>query len=195
MIYLDSFISSLRLTWFRRRLITQNKYFTNILNRYPIIFECYKYGSQFITERKLTNINNYFWKDILITFKTFIDLVKPSNFKELMNITPWGNRNIKVGGTSVFYKTWIYNGIMFIRDLIGTNGQLLSYEEFRSRYALRTNFLDFHGLISSLRDYINKFNFHEILERGACPVQPLPLSTILKTKKATEIFVNLISRI
>ena len=183
MIDLDSFISSLRLTWFRRMLTTPNKYFTKILNRYPIILECFKYGSQFITERKLTNINNNFWKDILITFKTFIDLVKPSNFNELMNIPLWGNKNIKVGGTSVFYKTWIDNGIMFIRDLISTNGQLLSYEEFRRRYQLRTNFLDFHGLISSLRDYINKFNFHEILERGFCPVQPLPLSIILKNKK------------
>ena len=36
--------------------------------------------------------------------------------------------------------------------------------------------LDFHVLISSLRDYINKFNFHDILERGDCPVQPLPLT-------------------
>ena len=63
---LDSFISSLRLTWFRRMLTTPNKYFTNILNRYPIILECFKYGSQFITERKLTNINNNFWKDILL---------------------------------------------------------------------------------------------------------------------------------
>ena len=80
----------------------------------------------------------------------------------------------------MFYKTWIDNGIMLIRDLISTNGQLLSYEEFRGRYELRTNFLDFHGLISSLRDYINKFNFHEILERGFCPVQPLPLGIILK---------------
>ena len=106
-------------------LTTPNKSFRNILNRYmyPIILECFKYGSQFITERKLNNINNSFWKDILITFKTFIDLVKPSNFKELMNITLWGNKNLKVGGTSVFYKTWIDNGIMFIRDMIGANGQ------------------------------------------------------------------------
>ena len=92
MIDLDSFIISLWLTWFRRMLTTPNKYFTNILNRYPNIFECFKYGSQFITERKLTNINNIFWRDILITFKTFIDLMKPSNFKELMNITLWGNK-------------------------------------------------------------------------------------------------------
>ena len=95
MIDLGSVISSLRLTWFRRMLTKPNKYFTNILNRYPIILECFKYGSQFITERKLTNINNNFWKDILITFKTFIDLVKPSNFNELMNKPLWGNKKYK----------------------------------------------------------------------------------------------------
>ena len=97
------------------------------------MLECFKYGSQFITERKLNNINNIFWEDILITFKTFIDLVKPSNFKELMNITLWGNKNLKVGGTSVFYKTWIDNGIMFIRDLIGANGQRKTFQSHLTR--------------------------------------------------------------
>ena len=145
-------------------LTTPNKYFTNTLDRYPIILECLKYGSQFITERKMHNIDNNFWKDILTTFKTFIDLVKPTNFNELMSIRLWGNKNIKVGGTSVFYKTWIDNGIMVIRDLTKTNGQLLSYEEFRRKYALQTNFLEFHGLIGSVRDYINVFNFHDIIK-------------------------------
>ena len=183
MIDLGSFICSLRLTWFRRMLTTPNKYFTNTLDRYPIILECLKYGSQFITERKMYNIDNNFWKDIVTTFKTFIDLVKPTNFNELMSITLWGNKNIKVGGTSVFYKTWIDNGIMVIRDLTKTNGQLLSYEEFRRKYALQTNFLEFHGLIGSVRDYINVFNFHDILELGDFPVQPLPITYILKDKK------------
>ena len=64
MIDLGSFISSLRLTWSRRMLTTPKKYFTNTLDRYPIILECLKYGSQFITERKMHNINNNFLKDI-----------------------------------------------------------------------------------------------------------------------------------
>ena len=183
MIDLGSFISSLRLTWFRRMLTTPNKYFTNTLDRYPLILECLKYGSQFITERKLHNIDNNFLKNKLTTFKTFIDLVKPRNFNELMNISLWGNKNIKVGGTSVFYKTWIDNGIIPIRDLTKTNGQLLSYEEFRRKYVLQTNFLEFHGLIGSVRDYINVFNFHDILELGDCPIQPLPITYILKDKK------------
>ena len=162
MIDLGSFFSSLRLTWFRQMLATPNKNFTHYLNRYPIILECLKYGSQFITERKLHNIDNNFWKDKLTTFKTFIDLVKPTNFNELMSIMLWGNKNIKVGVTSVFYKTWIDNGIMAIRDLTKTNGQLLSYEAFRRKYAFQTYFLEFRGLIGSVRDYINVFNIHDI---------------------------------
>ena len=47
-------------------------------------------------------------------------------------------------------------------------------------------FLDFHGLISCLRDYINKFYFHDVLEQGDCPVQPLPSSIILKKQKRLQ---------
>ena len=83
----------------------------------------------------------------------------------------------------MFYKTWINNWIMAIRDLPKTNGQLLSYEKFRRKYALQTNLLEFHGLIGSVRDYIDVFNFHDILELGDRPIQPLPISYILKVQK------------
>ena len=68
MIDLDSFIRWRRLTWFRRMLTTPNKYFANTLIRYPIILECLKYGSQFITEGKLHNVD-IFWKDLLLPLK------------------------------------------------------------------------------------------------------------------------------
>ena len=53
------------------------------------------------------------------------------------------------------------------------NGQILSYEEFRLKYNFQTNFLEFYGLIISVRQYINSFNFQETLGMIADPVQPL----------------------
>ena len=66
MVEVGSFINSLKLTWLRRMLITPNKYVTTISRRYPILYDCIKFGSQYLTERKLRNIN-VFWRDIHIT--------------------------------------------------------------------------------------------------------------------------------
>ena len=35
--------------------------------------------------------------------------------------------NIRVGGSTVFYKTWKEKGIWFINDLLDENGDLLTY--------------------------------------------------------------------
>ena len=83
----------------------------------------------------------------------------------------------------MFYKTWSDNGIMCLSDLFIVNGQILSYEEFRLKYNFQTTFLEFYGLINSVRQYINSFNFQEILGMTATPVQPLAISDILRNKK------------
>ena len=45
--------------------------------------------------------------------------------------------------------------------------------------------LDFHGLISSLRDYINKFNFHEGLSSST-----ISLKYYIKNKKGCRNICN-----
>ena len=182
----------LRLTWFRRLLTTKSKYFICTLDRYSVIKDCITFGSQFITERKLNNVSNKFWNDILRTYKTFIDLVTPQNFNDLMGVMLWRNKNIKVGDTSVFYNSWIENGILSIRDLMSSSGQLVSYEEFRRIYTVQTNFLEVYGLIASVRNYINALNISEITELEMGPIWPSPLSIISKHKKAAEIFTSVI---
>ena len=57
MIDMDSFINSLKLTWLRRMLISPNKYFTIISRLYQILSDCIKFGSQYLIDRRLRNIN------------------------------------------------------------------------------------------------------------------------------------------
>ena len=103
---------------------------------------------------------------------------------EIMSTPLWCNKNIKVGGNTVFYKTWSDNAIMGIGDLFSMNGQILSYEEFRLKYNFQTNnFLEFYGVINSVRHYIKSFNFQEILAMTATTVQSLAISYILRNKK------------
>ena len=110
-------------------------------------------------------------------------MIKPKNMNEKVSTPLWCNKNIKVGGNTVFYKTWSDNGIMFLDDILSMNGQMLSYEEFRLKYNFRTNFIQLYELINSVRQYINSFNFQEILGMTATPVQPLAIGYILRNRK------------
>jgi hypothetical protein len=42
--------------------------------------------------------------------------------------------------------------------LVKENGEFYSFEEFEGKYNINTNFLKFHGFISCLKKYSEKFD-------------------------------------
>ena len=109
---------------------------------------------------------------------------------EIMSTLLWSYKNIKVGGNTVLYKTWSDNGIMCLNDTFNVNGQILSYAEFRLNYTFQINFLEFYGLINSVRQYINSFNFQNNFGMTATPVQPQAISYIFRNKKGCKGICN-----
>lgn len=51
------------------------------------------------------------------------------------------NKDIHVGGKPVFIREWFDSNILSIQDLLNSNGQLLSCQEFNNTYACNTNFV------------------------------------------------------
>ena len=56
-----------------------------------------------------------------------------------------------IGNQPVFYRHWIKNGVFIINDLLLDNGNFLTYEQFVKTFSIHTNFLDYHGLIHSIK--------------------------------------------
>ena len=46
------------------------------------------------------------------------------------------------------------SNVLSIQDLLNSNGQLLSFQEFKNRYACTTNFLQFYKVISAIPKYL-----------------------------------------
>lgn len=149
---------------------------------FPFITECLYYGNKFIESRRI-QIDNEFWKDVLLSLKSFLEQTKPANWNELLSIPLWYNQHIKVGGSAVFYRSWRNNGVLLINDLLDSNGEILTFNEFQRKFNLRTNFLQFEGFIRSIKDYIFSFRFAHFLYRQNDPLRPYSALCILKYKK------------
>ncbi len=54
-------------------------------------------------------------------------------------------------GHSVFWKTWYDKGVIFTQDLLNTNLEWMSFEEFKMKYKIKTNFLKYFGLLSAVK--------------------------------------------
>jgi len=68
-----------------------------------------------------------FYKDIL-TF--FTELKNLYSYDSMQDLVLFNNKEILVRGRPVFIKEWFDSNILTIRDLLNSNGHLLSFQEF-----------------------------------------------------------------
>lgn len=68
-------------------------------------------------------------------------------------------------------------------DLLDINGEIITFNTFRTNFSVNTNVLQFEGLIRSIKDYIFSFSFEPLLYRQDYPIRPYSLSCILRNQK------------
>ena len=66
----------------------------------------------------------------------------------------FNNKEILVGGKPIFIREWFNNNILFIQDLLNSNGQFMSFQEFMNKSACKTNFLQFYQVISAIPKHL-----------------------------------------
>ena len=67
----------------------------------------------------------------------------------------WNNKDIKIGGNSIFYNDWFERGIIFVQDCCNGNGCWLSYNAFATKYNLRNCSIKFMGIVNCLKNLRN----------------------------------------
>ena len=83
-----------------------------------------------------------FCKVILMFFNELKTLY---NYDRGQDMILFNNKEILVGGKPIFISEWFNNNILFIQDLLDSNGQLMSYQEFKNKFACKrtSNFIRF----------------------------------------------------
>ena len=141
---IETMVKALRLAWIPRLLTREISSWKTIPNYYlgkigglNFLLRC-NYDVKYIDSGL-----PLFYKDILTVF-----------YDGMQDMVLFNNKEILVGGRPVFIKEWFDNNILFIRDLLNSNGQLLSFQEFHHKYNCNTNFLQFHQVTSAIPKYL-----------------------------------------
>ena len=145
---LELFDSSLKIGWLKRYVRSNSKWCV-----VPDDFELYnvfKYGLDFI-ERIHEMTSNPFWKDVLNSFQIqgkkddFI-------FSDNILLTPlWHNPHLRLQ----IKRGWLDKGIQKIYDILDTNMEPYSLNNFEEKFNLRTNFLEYVFFVWPLRNTLN----------------------------------------
>ncbi len=59
----------------------------------------------------------------------------------------FNNKEILVGGKPIFIREWLNN-------LLKSNGQIMTYQEFKNKFAYKTNFLQFYQVVSAIPKHL-----------------------------------------
>ena len=83
-----------------------------------------------------------FYKSILTVWQELHSKTQ-LNANEMKEEILWNNRFIKRDGKSIFYKAWANKGTRKINDLLDSQGNFLSFENFKRSFRVRCTFLDY----------------------------------------------------
>ena len=152
--HLPSFNYSIKLSWLKRLLQTENTqawkslFLCNMPLKDDVFWKCNLSKDDLgIFAGTMTS---EFWKEVLEAFCIF-------NFKadltdyDVKTQVIWFNSFIKVQDKVVFFKDCYEAGIIFISDILNDDGLLMTYEQLKTKFNhLRLSRLAYYGLVSAI---------------------------------------------
>ena len=184
MINVRNFIKSMKISWVRR-LLFEEKSWSNIIKLKIVCEKLLTCGTDYISN-VIPNIQNKFWSDV---FKAWEEFTKHTDFdNDNPAKTPiFLNKNILIGNSSVIYKTWFDKGIKFINDILDENDNFLKYEDFKRKYNVQTNFIEYNGLIAAIKQWLKLTKRKNKLIKITAPYVPNHIFPLIKSKKHKQI--------
>jgi len=148
---IETMVKALRLAWIPRLLTPGRKNWKMVPDYYLGKYDGLRFLLRCNYDIKYIEGLPMFYKDIL---KYFNDLKTLYSYEKGQDMVIFNNKEILVGGKPVFISEWFNSNILLIQDLLNTNGQFLTYQEFRNKYPCKTNFLQFYQVITAIPKHL-----------------------------------------
>lgn len=187
------FILSLKLTWLRRFILYNTKYFNLVRCICPFIQYHDQLGSDYIRS-KLNDIDNLFWKQVFEGLIQFNDQLLINSWQDFQLLPIWYNPKFKIGGRSCIFRQYYDKHIILVHDLLDENGNFLNYNDFRNIHEINTNFLQYNSIIRSIKQACRNLNITHTQTKLTTPVRPLLVQHICTSKKGCRDFYAILNK-
>ena len=189
MINIENFINSLKITWIRRLIQSENSPIKELFETtITSVNNLFVLGYQYI-ELKLKNIQNQFWYDTLSSWIYMCKKIKIKDYSELYRLPIWNNPLIST--YPLFLPELYRKGINLVGDLLNDNGEIITKEDLLLKTGLTTiNQLNYLRLKTCIKSLLKDTQFQPCVIYK--PLSPLLLSITTKNKKGSKDFYNIL---
>ena len=192
MINLQAFISSMKATWLRRWIQTDSEW--KDLNSNINFKKLFDFGKAY-ADSIIKQISNPFWEDVIKAYPNVLELNQQSTEDFALSSPTFFNHNILIGGKPVFFSQWYMKGITYINDIINNSGEFYSEQELKTKYSIKTNFLQVNGIIRSIKEFLKlKTDIKTFTKKLQQPILPTYLTVFVIPNKGCKEFYNILNK-
>ena len=151
MIDIELFDKAMKLTWLRRLINSNSTWKTVIHKIYPDLSYINQFGDWYIYNLS-KNVNNPFWKNVLMYFSQFNSKFKISSIEELKATCFQLNNTFKIGNSPIDNAILKSVNIYYVNQLMNDN-DFLSHEEFEQKFEVQIDYLTYYSIIRCLKNH------------------------------------------
>lgn len=147
MIDIDSFIKALRVSWLRRVIRGERKWqecFLKIIDENNYFW---KVGALYM-KSKINKVENKFWKEVIVSWAQFQNTHTATTFEEITSEPLWFNRHFSK--PYLFFSDWARHNVLTIKDILGVDGKVLNFTDFKNKFAVSGTILDYNRLLHNI---------------------------------------------
>ena len=94
------------------------------------------------------------WKEALLSWACLLDTNIPDEENKKLSSPVWYSP--KVSKMELYLPQWFNKGIVFVSDLIDSQGKFFSHHDLISKYSGPYNFLDYHRVRQCVNNFIGE---------------------------------------
>ena len=150
MLDIQIFNRALKAKWIQKYLDSSNK------GKWKLFLDFFlaKYNATLLITGNL-NVNDAASLEIDDPFtEELIEIWSCLNFKkqppDFSNIPIWHNSFVRIDNKPIYYKNWYKAGIHFRNHLLDENFHFLTFDAFKKKFSVKTNFLQYQSVVSAV---------------------------------------------
>ena len=188
MVDINNFITALKTTWIRRMYLNNDAPWVHLATHYiRSVSKLFYHGAQYA--HKISKFTTKkFWSDVLTAWGNILQQMPTRQFLP-ENEPLWYNPNMSK--VELYLPNWSRQGILSLSDIVFSNGDFLSQTQISKAFNVRTNYLEYHRVVSCAKIYLNK-NKSEKKIVNFKPTLPNHISLILKSKTGSKDFYEVL---
>lgn len=193
MVDYGNFITALKATWMRRLIKTDTKWVKLLESILKIsISEIWRNGPNY-SYLLCKKLENSFWKEVLLSWLKIIEQT-PLSRPQIINDNIWHNPQITIDNKSIFIKSYVNKGFIFVSDLLNIDGTFRKFDELK-HINPKTNFIEYASLRTAVTTRLHTQDIHlpnlqNTLQYG--PIVPNHILLFINTCKGCKPMYNIL---